>query len=771
MSMASGASKKNDPNKANAKWAESRHINERSTKNAPKSNTKDRRASATKSLSSTSNDILLPGSARSDMPSSNERLLSGNATMPSNISKLLPGTKQNFLPATENSLLSSQNESMLPGSCKSLPSTSKRKASGSGHDGDVNINAIPASKSYQTQQDIVQNNASTKSPTKSVAGGTKDKKKKVSKPVTYESVDEELEATIGQDNKSFDSSEASKQESWSLELLNNSITALKEAANREDHVTIDFSNINDITSDSAAYAPLKSYQQRHILKQGFPSAPYQRIDHPADQNLCSSFIASILYLICALIVFCPIMAIIIICVPISGLIKKICGCCCCCAKERACICCCSLHLSDLELLWLHSSPLNAAVSQSLIVLERGLSTFKVRELVHSRLITAENKRGHRLYPRFTQKIASFFSGYSWIWDNDFIVENHVFSMPSNIKNEEELQDYISEMASKPLPSDRPMWEIHVLQNYGVARDTILLFRIHPCVTDGITLVRILFSSIVDNQPPFKLKPRFARKSLFINSFRAFFMGPIVFLGKWIFTSRDFNFLHGDHVHLSGKKVVSWSEFYSLSKVTRIKQVTRSTFNDVLLSVAVGCIRSYLQVSGIANPFNMQCCIPVDISKDSGEVKMGSRYILVPMPLPTNTEGSIPQLWETKHLMEILKCSSDVISLNAALHVTSTILPELLSKKIWSTVYNKCTCMIANLPGPESILSFGSKEIKSIVYWLPAVDQMALSISFFTYADQVRMSVIADRSVLPNPELITRDFNFQVRLIKYALILV
>jgi hypothetical protein len=68
--------------------------------------------------------------------------------------------------------------------------------------------------------------------------------------------------------------------------------------------------------------------------------------------------------------------------------------------------------------------------------------------------------------------------------------------------------------------------------------------------------------------------------------------------------------HGDHVHISGKQVMSWSEPYDLEKATRIKQITRSTMNDIILSVTAGCLRTYFNQNGIVNPYDIKTLIPV-----------------------------------------------------------------------------------------------------------------------------------------------------------------
>lgn len=56
------------------------------------------------------------------------------------------------------------------------------------------------------------------------------------------------------------------------------------------------------------------------------------------------------------------------------------------------------------------------------------------------------------------------------------------------------------------------------------------------------------------------------------------------------------------IHRSaGERSIAWSRDFSMEHVMRIKRVTRSTLNDVLLTAISGALRSYMQKQGISNP--------------------------------------------------------------------------------------------------------------------------------------------------------------------------
>jgi len=71
---------------------------------------------------------------------------------------------------------------------------------------------------------------------------------------------------------------------------------------------------------------------------------------------------------------------------------------------------------------------------------------------------------------------------------------------------------------------------------------------------------------------------------------------VLYLLKKLFTLHDRNLLHGPA--LSGARAVSWSRPLSMSAVLRVKDVTRSTLNDLLLAVVTSAFRRYLVRSGV-----------------------------------------------------------------------------------------------------------------------------------------------------------------------------
>ncbi|KAL8575353.1 hypothetical protein ACOMHN_048646 [Nucella lapillus] len=545
-----------------------------------------------------------------------------------------------------------------------------------------------------------------------------------------------------------------------------------------------------IPEDLQVEGPLAD-SRRYSL--GYPTAPYKRLRPSGSRrSTCMSVLSTLAVLLISLLLFLPVLLLVLVLVPLCLFLKWLFSLCCCCGPlwGRCCIGCCHTHLTAPERLWVQKGADGGGgrltpVAQCVIVLQRGLSTERLRHLLDARIISLENRHGRRVYPRFTQRVEKFCCGLAWVLDHHFMLQNHVFNMPGYIESLEDLQDHIAKMASEPLSQDRPLWEMQVLHNFREPRDTVLLLRLHLAVADGASMVRLLQHALVDTQRLTLPKAGFGVEAANMSPLKAFFLGPVTFCRRYLFVKDDFNLLHGQHVRACGEMAVAWSEPFSLSAAVRVKQVARCTLSELLVSVVAGNIRTYMQVSGIQNPYNIHCALPVDFRTDyptstttstgspgvvaaAASTDIGNHYSLAVLPLATSTEGSIPRLWETKQTLEKFKSSPEAAIVSGAQWFTCCVLPVTLFQRFWQKIYSRCTMLVANLAGPETSLKLDSREIKCMMYWVPPLQRVALTVSFLTYADQVRMAVISDRSVLPNPELITRDFIYKLETVSKLL---
>ncbi len=109
------------------------------------------------------------------------------------------------------------------------------------------------------------------------------------------------------------------------------------------------------------------------------------------------------------------------------------------------------------------------------------------------------------FRRFRQRIVD--KGDKVYWEDDpplFDLDNHLHTIALPGKaGKRELQALASDFNSTALDFRRPpLWQIHYIDNYE--NGCALLIRIHHCIADGISLVRVLLS-LTDRTPEPKLE--------------------------------------------------------------------------------------------------------------------------------------------------------------------------------------------------------------------------------------------------------------------------
>jgi diacylglycerol O-acyltransferase len=80
----------------------------------------------------------------------------------------------------------------------------------------------------------------------------------------------------------------------------------------------------------------------------------------------------------------------------------------------------------------------------------------------------------------------------WQMDEAFHLKGHVFHSTLSGKGDyEALRKKISELMSNPLDYSRPLWDVHIIDNYNGG--SAVVWRIHHAIADGIALIKVVFS--------------------------------------------------------------------------------------------------------------------------------------------------------------------------------------------------------------------------------------------------------------------------------------
>jgi WS/DGAT/MGAT family acyltransferase len=408
-------------------------------------------------------------------------------------------------------------------------------------------------------------------------------------------------------------------------------------------------------------------------------------------------------------------------------------------------------------------------------------------------------------PRFRQKVVhSPGTGFpKWVKDEHYDLRSHLHRVAlPDPGDKNELQDMISQLMTINLDHNKPLWDIHLIENYQ--QGCVLFFRLHHCIADGIALMHVLHS-MTDTYPDapwpeprdFEKKnkskkiPLFSFNSLVSSAKQAVekgqkisktivkeiknissnpgslkFMVKLaanlpadvgVVLSKHTIMSADPNTAFKGKLGVQ-KKVV-WTDSIPLDRIKSLgKAISSATLNDVLIATVTGSMRRYLKTRNTPiNELDLRVTVPVNIRKPGTEFELGNKFSLVFLSLPVFLKDPVLRLREVKRRMDKLKISADPY-VNFGLLSAIGYLPTTFAQKAARIFGDKASCVLTNVPGPKKPLYFAGKEISNIMFWVPRSGAIGLGISILSYNDRVTIGVASDNGLMPDPETLLEGFE-------------
>lgn len=142
-----------------------------------------------------------------------------------------------------------------------------------------------------------------------------------------------------------------------------------------------------------------------------------------------------------------------------------------------------MPLGSVDHAWLRMDrPDNPMVITGVLTFDEPVDVERLRTTIEARL---------EPFRRFAQRVRPRRFGRA-VWEDDrsFRVERHVeHRLLPGPADRATLQREIAALVSSPLPFDRPLWALDLLENPRDGR-TVLVARLHHCLADGFALMRV-----------------------------------------------------------------------------------------------------------------------------------------------------------------------------------------------------------------------------------------------------------------------------------------
>ncbi|SDN00792.1 wax ester/triacylglycerol synthase family O-acyltransferase [Polaromonas sp. JS666] len=456
------------------------------------------------------------------------------------------------------------------------------------------------------------------------------------------------------------------------------------------------------------------------------------------------------------------------------------------------------RMSKVDTAWLRmDNDANLMMIVGVWQLAPGVKHAAVRERIEGSLLK---------YDRFKQRVMEDAAGATWVMDRNFDLANHVVAekLPKSANQEQALQDRVAELATQRLDPKRPLWQIHLVEDYtgpdGV-RGSAMIVRIHHCIADGIALISVTMSLVDGGAPPPERRKKAAaagpedwiadtllkpftditvkalgavgegaarslgmlgdpKKGMEQGVSGSFDMAKVLF--QLLSDSAALALMPDDSkTRLKGKpggaKKVAWCQPIPLDEVKAVGKALNCSINDVLLSCVAGALGEYLKTFGddVAGQ-EIRAMVPVNLRPLDQAHKLGNRFGLVPLVLPIGIDNPIERVYEVRRRMAALKGSYQPLLAFSLLAVAGLLIKPAQDMML-NLFAKKTTAVMTNVPGPREKLKFCGSTLEQSMFWVPQSGDMGLGVSILSYGGGVQFGVITDSTLCPEPQRIIDEF--------------
>jgi WS/DGAT/MGAT family acyltransferase len=214
-----------------------------------------------------------------------------------------------------------------------------------------------------------------------------------------------------------------------------------------------------------------------------------------------------------------------------------------------------------------------------------------------------------------------------------------------------------------------------------------------------------------------------------------------------------------------KKAV-WSEDFSVPEIKKIANCEQATINDVMMAVATGAIRRYMELHKDSRKRNIRAFILVNMRGRSYDDELGNKFGLVFLGLPVDREQPVERLAAIKRGMDILKTSAEYAATYFILNILG-LSPQWIEDLAIRILDTKGTVVATNVPGSRRQLYLAEAPIQSIVAWVPQSGRIGVGLSFISYNNKLVVGLNADAGLIPDPDVFLQLFIEEYKSLQVA----
>jgi diacylglycerol O-acyltransferase len=412
----------------------------------------------------------------------------------------------------------------------------------------------------------------------------------------------------------------------------------------------------------------------------------------------------------------------------------------------------------------------------------------VSELVESRL---------HLVPPFRRRLVEVPFGLHhplWIEDPDFQLSYHLrrAAVPAP-GGEKELATIAGEVMGRQLDRSRPLWEAYVVEGL---RDGMfcLLTKTHHAAIDGVSGAELavnlldLTPQVVEVPPPDKpwTPDRVPTDmEMLTHAISSLSRQPVAALKAFrrtvevALSVREYNRQSGvtpppgpfsaPRCSLNGTisphRRVAFTDV-SLDDVKMVKNVFGGTVNDVVLAIAAGALRGYLDDKGEHLEESLVAAIPISVRTESEKGTLGNRISSMLASLATTIDDPVKRYQAICQGTKAAKRQDQAVGASTLTEWAEFASPAiagrasrmLSSLRVFDKMRPLFNVTVSNVPGPNFPLYSAGCRMVAMYPMGPLMDGIGLNITVMSYMGRMYFGLVACWETVPQVEKIAAYIN-------------
>lgn len=382
----------------------------------------------------------------------------------------------------------------------------------------------------------------------------------------------------------------------------------------------------------------------------------------------------------------------------------------------------------------------------------------------------------------------------WVDDPDFDVDRHLWhTVVPPPGGRREVDEMISDLASRPLPRDRPLWEITVIEGMPDGR-LAFVAKIHHAVADGVAAAELLANvttltadeRAVDGDDGYWTgEPLPGRLTLFLMGL-AERLAQLLRLPRLLWrTARNLLAVLRRRrapganpprpvvdapPTLFNRSLTADRSFATASipfdRVRTVKAALGVTVNDALLAMVTGALRAYLEGRDDLPDQPLVAGVPVSTDRPDdvrrlGGNKVSNLFTILPTEDP-DPASRVRRIHEVTREAKVVQNLLGVDMLAEWSAFTGRPYGWLIRQYTRSGVADHSRPMInlvvSNVAGPRQQLFVAGARIDAIYSVGPILESVGLNLTAWSYGDRLNVGVLACRDQVPDAHRIAEGLE-------------